>query len=400
MKKLIFTLMSVLLTVTVFGQLLTNSVVTTHYSACYSNQSITLQIPSNYSFIYSNGSNITWHRDTTFTGNHFLPLSQYGYDTIQYTNVSGIYRVDFCCNQPSLFDTIHLNRVTTKICMVTTDSLSHNNIIVWDKSVIGVVDTFMVYRDTANNNYVNIGKVPYDSLSMFTDTARTHFGINGGNPNVASWRYKIGAKDTCGNISLMSSFHQTVFFQQNSGNFTWNQYSIEGEASPIPSLSNYLLQRDNFSNGNWTTITTLSANNTSASDPNYNSYKSTATWRVKVVIPGCNATEKAVSVNGKSISINTVSNVYKDSSAPTNVGELINKINVNIYPNPSTGSFQINTSVDTKLVKIFNMVGALVYQSNLTSNTSNIEVNLESNVYQVCVYSDNGFSSTKLVIVK
>ena len=161
--------------------------------------------------------------------------------------------------------------IVPSICAVTVDSLSQYNIIVWDKTAFPIADTFLVYRDTANNAYGLIGKVPYISLSMFTDTARTLYAANG-DPNVSSWKYKIAVKDTCGNISVKSPYHKTLFTQNNTGNFSWNNYQIEGQPLPVPALSNYLFQRDNLSNGNWATIQTLSASSLAYTDPQYLTY--------------------------------------------------------------------------------------------------------------------------------
>jgi len=186
------------------------------------------------------------------------------------------------CVATNTISITNISLLTPAICAVTVDSLSNFNVIVWDKSSYITGDTFFVYRDTANNAYGLIGKVPYDSLSMFTDTVRTLYAANG-DPNATSWKYKIEVKDTCGNVSTLSPYHKTLFIQNNSGNFSWNDYQIEGQPVPVPSLQNYLFQRDNFSNGNWTTIQTLSASSLSFTDGAYSIYQNTATWRVRTV---------------------------------------------------------------------------------------------------------------------
>ncbi|MFN6037662.1 MAG: PKD-like domain-containing protein, partial [Bacteroidota bacterium] len=161
-----------------------------------------------------------------------------------------------------------------EICVATVDSLSLNNIIYWDKTNYGPMDTFVVYRDISNNNFMPIGKVSYNSLSEFVDTVRTLYSANG-DPNVSSWRYKLSVIDSCGNESPMSPYHQTMFMQSTLGNFSWNHYQVEGQPAPVPALQNYFFNRDNLSNGNWNLIQTLSASSTAFTDPSYNTYQST-----------------------------------------------------------------------------------------------------------------------------
>ncbi|MGZ4086579.1 MAG: PKD domain-containing protein, partial [Bacteroidia bacterium] len=148
---------------------------------------------------------------------------------------------------------------TPSICMVTVDSIGKNNIVLWDKTAYLNADTFFVYRDIANNVYKKIGAVyksnPYGE---FRDTVRSLYTANG-DPTASAWRYKICYRDTCGHLSAMSPYHKTIFIQNNAGNFSWNDYQIEGQPVPVPNLSNYIFRRDNNANGNWQNIQTLSA---------------------------------------------------------------------------------------------------------------------------------------------
>ncbi|MDB5281688.1 MAG: type sorting protein, partial [Bacteroidota bacterium] len=84
--------------------------------------------------------------------------------------------------------------VTTKqspaqtLCMVSVDSASSHNIIVWEKLDKTATDSFYLLREMSTNNYVQIAAVPRDSLSEFEDY--------GADPNVTAYRYKIMVKDT------------------------------------------------------------------------------------------------------------------------------------------------------------------------------------------------------------
>lgn len=256
---------------------------------------------------------------------------------------------------------------TPTICTVTVDSLSQYNVIIWDKTPFagGVVDSFIIYRDTANNNYAPIGKVAYTSLSEFIDTARTLYPSNG-DPNVSSWRYKIAAMDTCGDVSMKSPYHQTIFIQNVIGNFSWNQYQIEGQAIPVPPLNNYLFLRDDLSSGNYVTIQSLSASSTAYTDPAYSTYQTTGTWRVKTNWSiSCTPTIKNPVPMG---SVNaTRSNTFKATS-PTSINETSLETLVSVYPNPASENLSINfnTTKDQKiLIQVVNTLGQAIRSVDL-----------------------------------
>src|SRR5207302_632483 len=104
---------------------------------------------------------------------------------------------------------------------------------------------FVVYRkDAISAGYIRIGSVSKDSLSRFIDTAFTIGGPNGGNPLYSSWNYKLAIRDTCGNLSAKSPYHQSMFVQQSSSNFSWNPYTVEaGQTNPVTGYS--FLRDDN-----------------------------------------------------------------------------------------------------------------------------------------------------------
>ena len=295
------------------------------------------------------------------------------------------YTVTVSDNSGSAWDTVKINPLpqpsAPSICAVTVDSLSQYNIIVWDKTSFQITDTCMVYRDIANNNYALIGKVPYNSLSMFTDTVRTLYAANG-DPNISSWKYKIAVKDTCGNISVKSPFHKSLFTQNNTGNFSWNNYQIEGQPLPVPALSNYLFQRDNLSNGNWVTIQTLSASSNAYTDPQYSTYQSTASWRAATSWSiSCTPTlvknpqSMATTIN------NSKSNSFK-TNATTSANELSLQNSISIFPNPSNGEFKIQSSkFQVKGLEVYNVYGEKVQSEIIFGASCVIHCALPNGIY-------------------
>lgn len=308
---------------------------------------VNITAPSGISYLWNNNAT-TQTISATQSGNYSVRITNSCGDTIRSKTIT----------------VTTLNPPTPSICMATVDSLSQFNIIYWDKTPFagGEVDTFVVYRDIANNNYAPIGKVPYDSLSQFTDTVRSRYAANG-DPNASSWRYKISAIDSCGNEGAKSPYHQTVFIQNTGGNFSWNQYLIEGQITPVPALSNYLFLRDNTSTGNYLTIQTLSASSTAYTDGQYTIYQATGAWRVK--------TNWAISCEPTRGTIITTRSNIKTSAITTSVAN--NTMDqMQISPNPASEAITIQCPGGYKKLnlQVFDALGQLVYNEQLSGDGS------------------------------
>jgi hypothetical protein len=287
--------------------------------------------------------------------------------------------------------TVNVKPISTpQICLVTVDVPSTNNIIVWDKTPYTNVDSFFVYRDTANNNFALIGKVPYDSLSQFIDTVRTLYNANG-DPNVSSWRYKIAIKDSCGNLSPKSPYHQSMFFQNSSGNFSWNHYQIEGQTAPVPALSNYLFKRDDISIGAFNTIQTLSASSTAFTDVNYALYPN-GSWRVE--------TTWSISCNPTRSIINTSRSNIKTLASTLGIAQA-QSTQFNIYPNPATNEINIAVSAGTgeMIAELYDVAGRLIVKEKLMKELTTISVaNLAKGVYEIVLKGGSIPQHKKIII--
>jgi len=117
--------------------------------------------------------------------------------------------------------TVPVTAIVQEICMVTVDSTSTQNEVVWEKPVVTNIDSFKIYRDISGT-YTYVGSVPYAVESFFVDTT------NGINPQVTSYRYKLLVLDACGNESELSDFHETMHLQINAtggvANLSWDAY--------------------------------------------------------------------------------------------------------------------------------------------------------------------------------
>jgi hypothetical protein len=279
------------------------------------------------------------------------------------------------------------------ICMVSTDSASNYdyNIVTWEKSLYSNVDSFIVYRkDAITSNYLRIGAVSNDSLSVFTDTAFSIGGPNGGNSKYSSWFYKLAIRDSCGNIGTKGPYHQTMFVQGNGSNFSWNAYTVEtGQTNPV---TGYSFLRDDNNTGNWhVLVNTIGLTTT---DPNYTSYPN-GNWRIDALGFNCTPTRTQSILKSHS---NTI------KQAVTGIKHLtLNDEQITIYPNPTTGNFIIGTSVAEKQsIQVFDLNGKLVFSQNISGKTTIDATSLCEGVYNIVIktVNTNNVVNKKLVIIK
>jgi len=282
---------------------------------------------------------ITYTNDTTFTT---TLLSNAGCDSIVTFNLNV---------EPTYAPTI---------CLVTVDSSSNHNVIIYEKPAgLTSVDSFYVYREVGANVYQIVGALSDTSFSVFDDYAA--------NPNSTSFKYKIASLNVCGQTSSQSPYHSTIHLQYlGAGNFQWTNYLIENVANPVLSYSFY---RDNNSSGSFQLIQVIPGNNNTFTDVNYASYPN-ASYRVEVnwfTPVNCNPTSRIASSFSTSRS-----NIL--SFATTGTSELLTEY-ISVYPNPSNGNFSVEfvegfSVLDGSRMQIVNSIGQIIstYYLNAEGN--------------------------------
>lgn len=174
---------------------------------------------------------------------------------------------------------------TPEICLVTVDSTSTKNLVVWEKSLITGIDSFRVYRDVVGN-YTYLGSVAFSDQSKFTDNT---LGVN---PQITSYKYKISSVDTCGHEGPLSDFHKTIHLQINGANLTWDNYS------GFTSSFYYRILRDTLASGNLFVVDSVPNSNFTWTDL-VPPVLSGATYVIEVVHPsgGCVVTKSVENHN-------------------------------------------------------------------------------------------------------
>ncbi|TNE53929.1 MAG: T9SS type A sorting domain-containing protein, partial [Bacteroidetes bacterium] len=162
-------------------------------------------------------------------------------------NYVSILTTDLGCTAVHIWNVKVASPMTQEICLVTVDSVTTTNLVVWEKAETEGIDYYNIYRESNQiDEYQLIDTVDFNNLSVFNDVVAS--------PMVRSWRYKISAVNFCGVESELSTHHKTLhlntFDLGPSGVMVnWDKY--EGT-----SYSGYVLWRYTDANG-WESIATL-----------------------------------------------------------------------------------------------------------------------------------------------
>lgn len=116
------------------------------------------------------------------------------------------------------------------ICLVTVDTSTTTNLVVWEKTETSGIDHYNIYRESdLAGNYQLIDTVMATNLSYFNDVVAS--------PMNRSWRYKLSAVNACGTESPISTEHKTLHLNTilNAGNgsfdILWDDYEGSGNVA-------------------------------------------------------------------------------------------------------------------------------------------------------------------------
>ncbi len=283
------------------------------------------------------------------------------------------------------------------ICMVTADSLFANNMIYWDKTTSSKIDSFIIYREVSTNVYKRIGAQPYAYNSRFKDTTRS-VGPANGDPNITSYRYKLQMRDSCGNYSALSPYHNTVYFTAGAlGNYSWNLYNIEG--SGTTPVSTFSLFRDNLASGTWTLVGSTAGTQTTLNDAAYASWPN-ALWRVDALGFNCNPSYKAASPTQQ---VNkSKSNVKNNlNGVPTSLSNSFTTA-FSIAPNPVNTDLTVSFSDDVKTkttISITDLLGKVIYKTDINNGSRWIIslADINSGIYFLSIEQGNTRAVKKFI---
>ncbi len=271
-----------------------------------------------------------------------------------------------------------------EICIVTVDSLTGNNLVVWEKEPTDNISHYNIYRETSwPGNYQLVDSVFYNDMSEFYDPTA--------DPRVRSWRYKISAVDVCGNESSLSPEHKTIHLTINHGlngsyNLIWDDY--EGF-----SYSTFYIYRYMYSTG-WVMIDSLP--NTLHSYTDTPPFGYGLNYVVRINAPNACIPTGTSKAQGGPYSQST-SNIEDDlitHQANNNVSK------IKVYPNPNNGLFTLELPNDKETtILAYDIMGKLVYKTICQTKKQQIDIqNLDKGVYVFEVKNANEISNFRIVI--
>jgi hypothetical protein len=274
----------------------------------------------------------------------------------------------------------------TPICMVSVDSLTNYNVIIWEKPETDMITDFLVYKETDQSDvYEVIDTVSYEEAPMLTDI--------GSNPAIRPYRYKIGFLDDENRVFPAGDYHQTIHLTINQGvNDNWNLIWTSYEGFDY---SSYYIVRKSGS-GIYEDIAIVSASFNSYTD--FDAPSGDISYMVKIVHPtGCDFTLRDTGYP------EVYSNVA--SNALVNVSENTD-FNFTVYPNPAndfiniTFSDKVNGQVNVVLTdlagrEIYSMDFSDVNSGQMKSISSK---NFEEGMYLLHLRSGEKMNTAKIVI--
>jgi hypothetical protein len=212
----------------------------------------------------------------------------------------------------------------TPVCMVTVDSLTNYNVVVWEKPVTDLIADFLVYKETDQSDlYEVIDTVGYDEASMVTDF--------GSNPAMRPYRYKIGFLDNENREFPAGDYHQTIHLTINQGvNGNWNL--IWTPYYGFDYTSYYIMRKSG--EGLYEEIATVSASFNSYTD--FNAPSGDVSYIIKIIHPtGCDymMRENGIPEVYSNVASNAVVQVSENGSS-----------DFNVYPNPANDLINISFS--------------------------------------------------------
>jgi len=271
-----------------------------------------------------------------------------------------------------------------EICLVTVDTTTNTNLVVWEKPITTGIDHFNIYRETSQAGLFQlVGSVLYSDESIYNDIVAS--------PNVRSWRYKISSVDDCGNESELSSVHKTIHLVISHGlgtdiNLFWDSY--EGF-----SYSNFLVRKHTDAAG-WTTIQTMPNNLFTFTDQALDT--DGLFYEVTVAAPSlCSTTKMAQDFNTtRSNRDNRLSTGQANS-----VSELLNQV-VNIYPNPANNFLNVeNSSSQLIEARILDQMGRIISTTTIVPGQTKIDCGkLAMGVYNIELQSQGAKTLKRFVI--
>ncbi len=281
---------------------------------------------------------------------------------------------------------VPVNNFSEQICLVTVDSGSGKNTVVWEKTPGKNIKEYKILKESAIGGlYSIIGDVPYSSEGNIPYSSTGIFIDQNSFPTQHAARYQLATIDSNDYQIGLSKFHQTMYLAINKGlpgtyNLIWTPYVGFD-------YSTYYIYKGS-SPSNMELIDSIAST--------YNMLTDTAEGiayyqiAVRKSSPCIISTLKA---DGEPIS-QSVSNL-EDNLKFVNISSMKLVNPVKIFPNPFTDNLNIETiiSIPSKVqIELFDIMGSKIYEYSTPA--------LISGNFKHEILSGNLFQTSNILIMK
>jgi hypothetical protein len=248
------------------------------------------------------------------------------------------------------------------ICIVTVDTVTGDNIVVWEKPVLTGVDTFNILKDgSGSGSFSVVGSVGANAFSTFTDVNSSQAG--------QPCSYALSLQDSCGLDYPQGSVHTTMHLEVYTGSsgdsLAWNAY--EG----VTYTRFHILSGTGPSN--------LTEIDSVAFVPGTGTYSyvtpaatTTTYYAVEIrTANACSPTARMSSVPYGFSRSNTF--MYNNTSGIINPEE---KSGISLYPNPAASSFIVGFVADGRektVIELLDLEGRVVKQSEVAVSGNGLQ---------------------------
>jgi len=276
---------------------------------------------------------------------------------------------------------------TDEICVVTVDSTTNTNLIVWEKPVSTEISHFNVYRESSVAGvFMLVDSVLYSEESEYNDTIAY--------PHLRSWRYKLTTVNNCGVESYNGLIHKTIHLVINPGlpgfyNLTWDQY--EGFGYPT-----YFIWRHQEGTG-WEEIDQVAFGTESYT--NEPPSEDGLDYRIVIQPPNtCTSTQAKATDYNSSRSNKADGATLSDPDDDTGISS--NDIGLTLYPNPTNGEFYLITKgLGSYQLTVFDLSGKMVITKKVNTDVHLMDVeHLSSGSYLIQIRTENGIANEQLIV--
>ena len=347
--------------------------------------SVQLQATTNTNYPSLSGTiSYNWTPASSLNDPHILNPIANPNDTTIYT-LSIIDELN-CVDTTTIIVNV-LHSYIEQLCMVTVDTLTGNNMIIWEKTPGMRTDKYRIYRESVSVGvYDLLNEQNYGDMSEYIDATA--------DPMSQPYKYKITTIDSiCANESIIDNcfYHKTIHLQTSLGSpngyqlqwteyegFPYSTYNIYGRETGMGNFS--LVHQSAYGIDTWTDLTTAPS----------------MEYRISVdKTDPCISSSDAKTTGGPYNQ--SVSNIDDYSTEINN--NLSNLNNIYVYPNPCSGVFTVRGEKISK-IEITDANGKTILTQDKIIEFNNFDLRKEPKGIYFVKITNGGLISTQKLIVK